>query len=197
MARGDSQGALAALRAAINALPAHPQPHLLLGDLLRTGGQPEAAREELAFAGDSLQDLQAWSWERFATPPPGELDVGGGLDLGVVRGMYGADEGGWRWTREVALLRLAAPGDALRLRLASGRPTGAPQPTLLVQANGATIATLRPSPEWQTYDVPLPAGHASPLTVELRADTFRPRDYDRASGDDRELGVMLDSATTR
>jgi tetratricopeptide (TPR) repeat protein len=194
MARGDSDGAQITLRIAIDALPAHPQPHLLLGDILRAEGQLEAARQELVFESGSLQDLQAWSWERFASPPPSELDVGGGLDLGFVRGMHAADEGGWRWTRDVAQLRIAADGDTLRLRLAAGRPAGAPQPALLIQVNGATLATLRPTAEWQTYDVPLPAGHASPLTIELRADTFRARDYDRASGDDRALGVMLDSA---
>jgi 4-amino-4-deoxy-L-arabinose transferase-like glycosyltransferase len=194
LARGDEAAAEATLREAIGAMPAHPLPHLLLGDLLRASGRPDAARDELAFETASLQDLQAWSWQRFATPPPGELDVGGGLDLGFVRGMHPAEEVGWRWTTGEAQLRLAAPGGTLRLRLASGRPAGAPQPTLLVRADGATLATLRPSPEWQTYELALPGGYASPLTVELRVDTFRPRDYDRASGDDRALGVMLDSA---
>lgn len=192
--RGDTQAAQARLNEAIAALPDHPQPHLLLGDLLRAQDQPEAARAQLAYEGRSLQDLQAWAWERFATPAPAQLDVGGGLDLGFVRGMYAADDAGWRWTQAEAALRLAAPGDTLRLRLASGRPDDAPQPTLAVLANGVTLATLPLPNAWQTYELPLPAGHPSPLTISLRVDTFRPRDYDPASGDDRALGVMVDSA---
>ena len=192
--RGDTNGAQISLQAAIRAMPAHPQPHLLLGDLVRASDDLASARAQLAFEGKSLQDLQTWAWERFTTPAPAQLDIGGGLDLGFVRGVYAAEKDGWRWTKRDASIRLAAPGSTLRLRLASGRPAGAPQPTLVVRLDGATLATLRLAPEWQTYDVSLPPGHAPLLTLDLHADTFRPRDYNPASGDDRALGVMLDSA---
>ncbi len=54
--------------------------------------------------------------------------------------------------------------------------------------------------DWQTYEVRLPATpgasnehtetKAVPLTIE--APTFRPRDLDRRSDDNRRLGVKVD-----
>ena len=87
---------------------------------------------------------------------------------------------------------LAAPGGATRieLRLAAGRPAGAPPAEVAVLAGGRSIGTIQLEPGWQTYSLPLPAP-PSPLVVTLSSSTFRPRDYDRASPDDRALGVMV------
>jgi tetratricopeptide (TPR) repeat protein len=201
---GDRAGAERILREAIDMLPAHPYPHLLLGDLLRQRGDDASARHELAYETASLQDLQAWSWQRMSTPPPSRLDVGGGLDLGMIGGVHARRAGThWRWTTDHARLRLVVPMDAssplvLRLRLASGRPEGAPPPLLRVLVNGQTAGEFLVSPGWNIYAVALPrslsAGEGDTLIVELRSDTFAPRDYDPASSDGRTLGVMVDWA---
>jgi hypothetical protein len=189
----DTPGALAALGAAAEALPAQPYAHLLRGALLRAQGQGEAARRELAFERASRDDLQSWSARAFAPlgPPPAAVLVGAGLDLGFVEGFYLA-ESGFRWSTAEARVRLEAPEGArtLALRLASGRPDGAPPPRVAVLAGGRELARLDLAAGWHTYRLPLDAP-PGPLTVTLRSDTFRPRDYDRASPDARALGVMV------
>jgi tetratricopeptide (TPR) repeat protein len=194
MLEGDSQGALVALDAAITALPALPQAHLLRGALLRAQGDALAARAELAFEGRSREDLQAWSWRAFApvAPAPAVVEVGGGLDLGFVRGFWLPEDAGFRWSSAQSEVLLAAPDGATRieLHLAAGRPTGAPPAEVAVLAGGRSIGTIQLEPGWQTYSLPLPAP-PSLLVVTLSSSTFRPHDYDRASPDDRALGVMV------
>ena len=193
--RDDPPAAEALLGQAITAIPQHPQAHLLRGDLLRQRGEIAAARADLAFENGSLQDLQGWSWERFASPPPATLDLGDGLDLGFLRGFHAVAEGeqGFRWSTGRAELRLAAPaaGGTLLLRLAPGRPDGS-SAELQVAVNGQPLATLNLAAGWHDYRLPLPATAVGELTIELRSPTFAPRSYDRASPDGRDLGVMVD-----
>ena len=192
--RGDRASAESQLDAAIVALAAHPQAHLLRGALLRADGDLDAARTAFANEVGSLQDLQSWSWPVFApfAPPPAALDVGAGLDLGFVRGFYPAEPGGFRWTTGEAHLQLTPPPGTttLELELASGRPAGAPAPTLVVLDGATEIGRLTLREGWQTYTLPLhSAGGISEIT--LRAPTFRPRTFDPASADGRNLGVMV------
>jgi hypothetical protein len=67
-----------------------------------------------------------------------------------------------------------------------------------VLVNGQTAGEFLVSPGWNIYAVALPrslsAGEGDTLIVELRSDTFAPRDYDPASSDGRTLGVMVDWA---
>jgi 4-amino-4-deoxy-L-arabinose transferase-like glycosyltransferase len=194
--QSDQPEALAQLDAALGAIADHPLAHVARGDLLRAGGDAEAARDDLAYETATRQDLQLWSWEHAATPSPARLEVGDGLDLGFVRGMHAtaAGEQGFRWTKEAAWLRLAAPPGAasLRLRLASGRPDGAPV-AVEVLVEGGPATTLVVGPEWQELSVPLTAAGPQAV-VELRSATFAPRSFDRASPDGRALGVKLDYA---
>jgi hypothetical protein len=74
--------------------------------------------------------------------------------------------------------------------LAAGRPTGAPPATLVVSAGGRELGRIRPQSGWGSYILPLSHPTGS-LILTLRSDTFRPRDYDQASPDDRSLGVMV------
>jgi hypothetical protein len=191
---GDRQRALDSLGAAIGVLRAHPYAHLLRGAILRAEGRTDAAREDLAFEGASLEDLQSWAWRVFApaAPAPAALDVGGGLDLGFVRGFWLPEEGAFRWSGASSEIALAAPGGSARveLRLASARRAGAPPATLVVSADGRELGRIQPEAGWRTYTLPLdrPPG---PFVLTLRCATFRPRDYDRASPDDRALGVMV------
>ncbi|HWQ12243.1 MAG TPA: tetratricopeptide repeat protein [Roseiflexaceae bacterium] len=196
---GDRTGALAALDAAVAAVPDHPRAHVLRGAVLRAQGREGAARADLAYETASLEDLQRWAWDVLAPwqPPPAALDVGGGLDLGFLRGFHPAGPAGARWTRAEAEVRLSAPHPPvmLELRLASGRPAGAPPPDVTVLLDGREIGGIRPARELQTYRISVPPGALTPgepAVVTLRSGTFRPRDLDRASPDARELGVMVD-----
>lgn len=197
---GDRAGALRWLDAAIAALPAHPYAHLLRGDLLRAGGEDAAARAELAYETSSLEDLQAWSWDRFVSPPPAGLDLGRGLDLGFITGFHSLADGerGFRWTRGAARVRLTAPAgaSALRIRAASGRPDGSPV-VLLVTLDGRELGAITVAAGWGEYRLELPAPIATEqvVVVGLRSDTFTPRDYDRASPDGRRLGVQIAAVT--
>ncbi|MBX0330248.1 hypothetical protein K2Z83_21505, partial [Oscillochloris sp. ZM17-4] len=193
---GDGAGAMAQLDAAIEVMPAHPYAHLLRGDLLRRRGEAAAARADLAFETSSLEDLQGWSWERFTSEPPGQLDLGDGLDLGFVRGFHSLapGEAGFRWTTGEAQLRLTAPAGTteLRIRAASGRPDGSPA-ALRVTVDGRDLGSLQISAEGGGYIVVLPARipTARTVVVGLRSATFTPRDFERASDDGRRLGVRV------
>lgn len=202
MAEGDLEGARAHLDAALAAVPFHPQARVLRGDVRRALGDLEGARADLAFEPATRQDLQRWLWERAATPAPSRLELGGGLDLGFVAGWHAAAEGeaGLRWTTGRAELRLGAPAGAgeLALRLASGRPAGAPPVPVEVWADGRLAGTVQAPADWAELVVPLPApAPGGELLVELRAPTFRPRAYDPASPDGRTLGVMVAWAEVR
>ncbi|HEX9439229.1 MAG TPA: glycosyl transferase, partial [Roseiflexaceae bacterium] len=191
---GDRRAALEALDAAIAALRAHPYAHLLRGAILRERGDDQQARKELAFESNSLEDLQDWAWRAFApvAPASAAADVGGGLDMGFVRGFSLPENGAFRWSGGVSQVQLLGPSVAARLdlRLASGRPPGAPLATLIVSADGRQIGRLQLTGGWRTYSLPL-ARPAGLFVLTLSGDTFRPRDYDRTSPDDRALGVMV------
>jgi hypothetical protein len=199
LAEGFPTAALAQLDAAVAAVPDHALAHVVRGDARRLLGDAGGAAADLAFEPNTQQDLQAWGWGRFVTPPPARLDLGGGLDLGFVRGFHlpAAGDEGSRWTRDASSLRLARPegGGELVLRLASGRPDGASVPVELL-LDGAPAGSFTVGAEWQELRLPVAAGGAE-VVVELRAPTFRPRTFDRASADGRELGVRVDWAEVR
>jgi hypothetical protein len=62
--------------------------------------------------------------------------------------------------------------------------------------DGRELGRIQPETSWQTFSVPInqPAGLA---VLTIRSDTFRPRAYDRASPDNRDLGVMVDWVALR
>src|SRR5262245_33531997 len=92
---------------------------------------------------------------------------------------------------------LAAPRGTegrIELGLAAGRPQGAPRPTIVLSLDGHELGRIEPEQAWRTYSVTIPAGAApssGPAVLTIRSDTFRPRDFDRANPDDRQLGVMV------
>jgi hypothetical protein len=216
--QGEQATAEALLHEAIALQPAHPHPHLLLGDLLRQQGAVAAARAELQYETASLQDLQRWSWQRCTSPPPHALAPGNGLDLGFVQGFYPAEGGEhenahaqpWRWSGATARVRLGlppapdTPGTSfiLRLHLASGRPADAPMPYVTVAADGVVLGRFQVERGWRSYRLPLAACGASTeparqreaaggCIIELHSELFLPRSYQPESDDGRTLGVMV------
>lgn len=190
LAQGDHPAALAQLDAAIGALRAQPYAHLLKGALLREAGDRAGAAAEFAYEASSRDDLQRWSWDAFASfiTIPASVPVGA-ADLGLVQGFW-LPEAGTRWTRDNAQVRLAGVGGHLALELNADRPDGAPLPAVQVTVNGQDVGQLTPTNGWQRYTLTLPS-ITGPLTITLRSTTFRPRDYDRASPDNRALGVRV------
>ncbi|MGC8959328.1 MAG: glycosyltransferase family 39 protein [Chloroflexia bacterium] len=197
---GQVEEAEAALRQAIAYRSGHPHPHLLLGDLLRAQGRAEEAARELAWEPTSLEDLQRWSWEHFASPPSSSLDLGSGLELGFVLGWHLPEREGevtYRWSDAEVLFRLAVPsGDAppcLYLRMDAGRPEALPLPEVELWQGKRLLARFPVENGWHTYSVPLgPDGAGRTVDLVLRAPTFRPHRYDPHLDDNRPLGVKVD-----
>ncbi|HEY0607679.1 MAG TPA: glycosyltransferase family 39 protein [Herpetosiphonaceae bacterium] len=183
---------------AINMLPAHPYAHLLLGNLLRARGEPDAARRELAFEATSLEDLQRWSLRTFDRAAESRVDVGDGLDLGLIGGFYLTQEAAnARWTRERAAVHRLALESFIHLRLASPRPPAADPAIVQVALDGMTLGSIEVGGDWQTFTLEVPESlRGRVATLTLATNTFRPRAYDRASPDNRELGVQVDWIAT-
>jgi hypothetical protein len=173
LAQSDSAGALAALDQAIAVLPAHPHAHLLRGAILRDQGDLAAARAEfVGYEQASLEDLQDWSWQVFApfAALPSAVDIGDGLDLGYLHGFWPAVTGGGRWSRLEA------------------------EPRVRIYVGGREIGQLVADPGWHSYSFAVPAElipETRRIVVAVRSATFRPRAFDRASPDNRALGVLV------
>jgi len=183
---------------ATETLPAHPYGHLLLGNQLRLQNSLNAARHELAFETSSLEDLQRWTLDTFGQAPQARIDIGDGLDLGMITGFYPAKDG-TRWTKSTAIVHKLSPNQFLSIRLRSLRPSGAPQAQLRVLVNGQLLDTITVGADWQTATFTLPEQlqtRGEPISVTLETPTFRPRDYNRASPDNRALGVEVDWVAT-
>jgi 4-amino-4-deoxy-L-arabinose transferase-like glycosyltransferase len=195
--RADCPAAEMLLREAVAVVPDYPRAHVLLGAVLREGGELDQARTALAYETASLEDMQRWLFGAYGPRSWSRLDIGDGLDLGNIRGWHAASDG-FRWTtaRADAWLLLPRDGGTLRLRVAHGRPPGTVAgdrvPVRLSVAD-RTIGEIEVGPQWQVYEVPLPPMPTADLVaIRLEAPTFRPRDLDRADDDNRALGVMVD-----
>ena len=193
LAQNDRAGAETQLDAAIAALRAQPYAHLLRGALMREAGDRPGAAAEFAYETSSRDDLQRWSWQAFDSfqTIPASVQIGD-ADLGLIQGFWPPEDGA-RWTHDTAQIRLAGAGTQLVLELNANRPAGAPLPQVQVSVNGQVAARLAPTNGWARYTVVLPAAANGPLLVALQSDTFRPRAYNRASPDDRDLGVLVRS----
>jgi hypothetical protein len=195
----DFAGAQRELDMALQAVPAHPRAHVLRGGVLRQIGELDQARADLSYESASVADLQTWAWDTLVLlgPPPAALRLGTGLDTGYVRGfalpLAARELPGYRWTTGTAQVRLGAAPDraAVELRLASGRPPGAEQPSVVILADGREIGRIRLGSDRATYRLPLDQT-AGVVELTIRSETFRPRDYDRSSPDGRTLGVMIE-----
>lgn len=194
-ALGQDERALALLDEAVAADRDPLGATLLRGDILRAQGRTEGALEALNYREVRVVNPTEQAWERLFPPPLARLDVGDGLDLGYLRGLWLNERDGdgttFRWTGSRAELRLAAPaGPAiLRLRLSGFRPAG-PPPPVRVSVAGRPLGTILPAGEWRVHQLPLavPAG-AETVVVRLETATFV-----LGYADQRQFGVKLDWA---
>jgi 4-amino-4-deoxy-L-arabinose transferase-like glycosyltransferase len=185
-------------REAIAVLPQHPYAHLLLGNRLRAGGDLDAARRELAFEANSLEDLQRWSLRTFDRPPERRVELGDDLDLGLISGFHLPQDGdNARWTRAGAAVHRLALESFIHLRLASPRPAAADPAIVQVMLDGESLGSIQVGADWQSFTLEVPESlRGRAATLSLTTNTFRPRAYDRASPDNRELGVQIDWVAT-
>jgi 4-amino-4-deoxy-L-arabinose transferase-like glycosyltransferase len=168
------------------------------GDILRARADRAGALEALNYREVRIASPTDQAWDHlFPTPAP-HLDIGDGLDLGLVRGVTlderDSDGTTYRWTEGHAELRLAAPANSdgqvtLRLRLKNYRPAGVPPP-VRVSINGHTIGSITPTGGWQVYTLSATlTPDPTAVIVGLDTPTFVP-----GYADQRQFGVMLDWA---
>jgi hypothetical protein len=104
----------------------------------------------------------------------------------------------------VILSRIPADAHTIALWMSSGgRPPGAPTADVVVLLNDTPLGTLRVENGFREYDVGVPpavaaaaAATGEPVRVMLRTSTWNPSKLG-ISGDDRELGVMVDRVAVR
>ncbi len=179
------------------------QAHLLRGDLLRAQGDITGAQREFGERDVQTRNPTAWAWSHLAPPVASRVDVGGGLDWGLVDGFYQVEQEGQttlRWSGEQARLRFPGAGTGqplvLRLRLRGWRPTGEASAEVVVELDGVSVGRFTPSSDWSKVEVQLPAVPAArDVVVSLRVNGFvaGPRDL-LQTGQLRVLGVMVDWA---
>ncbi|MBP1468574.1 glycosyltransferase family 39 protein [Candidatus Chloroploca sp. M-50] len=173
--------------------PGYVGASVVMGDFLREQGRADEAR--VAFQGQFLEEQRTldWGFQMLKPAPYSAMDIGSGLDIGYVGGVYPAEmqQGSQaRWTNGRARLRLD-PLDAeaglvrLTLRAAAPHPDGLPVPLTICAQRQCETVTLAPA--WRTFHLLLPAPNEP---IDLRSPTFY-------APDRRDLGVLLDHAAVR
>jgi hypothetical protein len=143
------------------------------------------------------------------TPPPSDLVVGINDDLNVNRFHAKEAAGGrtYRWSQRqsvVILNRIPPGGHEVALWMSNGgRPAAAPPADVTVLLNDTPLGTVRVDNGIREYDLEIPpplaaaaAATGEPVRVMLRTSTWNPAKLG-VSGDDRELGVMVDRVAIR
>jgi hypothetical protein len=201
VAGGDAAGALASLEGL-----AWYQAALLRGDILRAQGDLAGARREFGAREVTERDALPWAWSHLQPPAGQEVDLGGGLDLGLVDGFYAPEREGettYRWSGATARLRFVQAGTGqpltLRLRLRGWRPTEERPAEVVVLCAGAEVARFTAASEWQEVVASLPAvapGQDIVVTLQTTAFLAGPQDL-LQTGRLRMLGLMVDWGTVQ
>jgi dolichyl-phosphate-mannose-protein mannosyltransferase len=135
--------------------------------------------------------------EELRVPSLEEVDVGGTDDV-QVSGFFDKEGGEgrtFRWTGACASVYLPAarPGAALSIVVSSERRPAATPASVSVSLSGQSLGRFIAGPTWteQVFALPspLPAG---PPVLRLDVPPWRPINFDPASTDTRDLGVMVD-----
>ncbi|HEY0607680.1 MAG TPA: glycosyltransferase family 39 protein [Herpetosiphonaceae bacterium] len=203
-ARGETQQALGLLQD----MAEIPQRYLLEGEIYRSLGELEAARNPFAARRLEPQNPTLWAWDHLHPPPTTRIDLGNGLDWGYVDGFFQREfppesktpfEDGFRWTSPQARLKFvgAGTGRPQTLTLRVRRPVDPPAQLTVV---GAEPATFEIGADWQEVSVALPATPSGEdVIVNLRSTVFVPGPDDLQARQQvglqlRLLGVQVDWA---
>jgi hypothetical protein len=104
------------------------EPAILRGEIARRAGDLATARSffnarEVNVAGDRAL---RWAWDHLSPPDVDEIDLGSGLDVGYVRGFYGAERDAngkpFRWSGEHAEVRGLTRVQLLQIEWSGWRP---------------------------------------------------------------------------
>ena len=189
---GDQTGAIKAYQAAVTMNVDYPHATFVLGEYLLRRGEQENARQAWSNQYVDQSVLLDVAWREQTRMPTNTLDLGDGLDVGVIDGFYPAEairETQARWTMREAVLRLPA-GDAatVQIRMANPRPTDAPAAnTQICTDHGCTDVELGEA--WRVITLPL-AASTSERVITLKATPWQPGRFGLA--DRRRLGVLVD-----
>lgn len=195
-ANGDHASATQAFRAAVNDKRDYPPATLALGAHLLATNEPAAAQAAWANPYVDQQTLLDWGWRERIQVAPTYINIGDGLDIGLVTGVFPSEAllgAQVRWTNGAATLRLAA-GSAriLTLRLADPRPANAPPANTQLCVGPKQCIALQLGSEWRIVHVPLPAREGE-WQLTLRSTPWQPA-ATGVSTDKRQLGIVLDWA---
>lgn len=144
-----------------------------------------------------------------ATPSAPVLDVGVDDDLNVNRFHAKQETEGhtYRWSQKqsvIVLNPIGAGSRTIALWMSSGgRPPGEPPADVTILLNDTRVDTVRVENGFREYDVAIPPALAAaasatgePVRIMLRTPTWNPAKAG-ISGDDRDLGVMVDRVAVR
>ncbi len=167
---------------------------MLEGDILRAQGKMTEARERwVPRQVDQPNDLD-WAWRYLEPPPTTRIEVGHGLDLGLIDG-FGRREhpddhdpfgSGYRWTEPVAHLKWPQAGTGksqmLRMEVNGYRPPGE-APTVVTIIQGKVELARKQVPSgWTEVRVTLPPTPAGQdVIVQLDSSFFVPSPGDAPS----------------
>lgn len=196
---GLQEEALEALQNAYTQMPSYVTVNLLRGDSLRRLGRDAEAREAFKGFYNDEQQMLDWAWRDLDAPAPEMIEVGDGLDFGLVAGMHPAEkqavagqERMVRWTDKRSALRLvgSAAGTRIVLTLAAQWPNGQPVP-IRVCVNGICRELVLDA-QWRDYWLTAPAAPEYLITIDT--PVFAPQQFDPETEDQRKLGILVDRA---
>ena len=202
--QGNLELAARTYRRSNNRNPPYIVANARLGDALRRLGEDDTARRAFAGSYSDQEAMVAWGWHNLrSSPPPTVIDIGNGLDIGFIDGMYAAERHGEhraRWTSEQATIRLVGGGDGtiVRVHVSAPRPDNHPVPAEICVARhcqGILVGAL-----WRTYELLVPAICTSErkcgqeIALILRSETWVPAS--EQSDDHRDLGLLVDYVTS-
>jgi hypothetical protein len=118
----------------------------------------------------------------------------------LTRGFYPNEETfgvTYRWTSGEAQTTLPGVGGGvplkLHLQLHEFRPAPLSPDPVAISLNGREVASFAPTNDLAAYDFDLPASDLrGDAVIDLRSDTFRPKDNLPTSADERDLGLFVD-----
>ena len=182
-----------ALTTAVNSSTSYPRAAVALGTFWLEHGTPEQARDAWDPPYVAPEIMLEWAWREQLRPTTSTIDLGGGLDLGLIQGFYPAEidtTTSIRWSSDVAYIRLpAGQAEAIHLRLRDPRPAEAPANTTTICTT--TCLSIQPSSEWRTIHMLLPASTTERI-ITLNSVPWQPSMVGLGP-DERKLGLMIDS----
>jgi tetratricopeptide (TPR) repeat protein len=197
---GQSDKAIDDYKAALEQEPGDWRARALLSDAYRrAGNRAKAAQVANSVPPTFNSIMQAWAWDRAATPPS-EVDTGSD-DTGWVKGFYVGEQSdtsppfSYRWSEGHAWLMMGPAEPAskkviMRARALPG-PGGEALPVhLTVGGRDAGVRLFDAGWRDYSFDVP-PDASRGRLVIELSAPSRRP-----SVDDPRELAVAVDTVRT-